>query len=102
MKQSCGSICSTYYMGVAMRTEISAREANQHLSRYLDAVQNGDEIIITRRGKSVAKLVGFEQKRTLTEAQMAARDRLLAIMGTGNAVADLPGRDELYSGMLGE
>lgn len=36
-----------------MKQHISLREANQHLSRYIDAVEHGDEIIITRRSKPV-------------------------------------------------
>ncbi|TXF08811.1 type II toxin-antitoxin system Phd/YefM family antitoxin, partial [Pelomicrobium methylotrophicum] len=40
-----------------MAQRISLREANQRLSQYIAAVERGEEIIITRRGKPVAKLV---------------------------------------------
>lgn len=33
------------------------REIKTHLSRYLQDVRNGDEIIITDRGKAVAQIV---------------------------------------------
>ncbi len=36
--------------------EISAKEARKNLSLLLDKVEHGDEIVITRRGKRVAKL----------------------------------------------
>ena len=35
---------------------VSVAEAKSHLSALLDAVQAGEEIIITRRGKPVARL----------------------------------------------
>ena len=34
--------------------------AKTHLSRLLDQVERGEEVIITRRGKPVAKLVRIE------------------------------------------
>jgi prevent-host-death family protein len=30
-----------------MKQQIGLREANQHLARYIEAVQRGDEIVIT-------------------------------------------------------
>ena len=59
-----------------MELNISVREANQHLSRYLDKVERGDEVVITRRGAPVARLVGTGGARVLTEAQRAARERM--------------------------
>jgi prevent-host-death family protein len=38
-----------------MRT-VSAREANQSFSKLLQAVVEGEEVVITRRGKPVARL----------------------------------------------
>ena len=35
---------------------VSVAEAKSHLSALLDAVQAGEEIIITRRGKVIARL----------------------------------------------
>jgi prevent-host-death family protein len=37
--------------------EIGAFDARDQFSRLLDQVQQGEEVIITRRGKPVAKLV---------------------------------------------
>ncbi len=36
---------------------ISVREVNQHFCRYLHAVDHGEELIITKRGREVARMV---------------------------------------------
>ena len=43
-----------------MRT-VSAREANQQFARILGEAANGEEIVITRRGKPVAVLAPYRQ-----------------------------------------
>ena len=40
-----------------MMREIGSFEAKNRLAELLKAVERGDEVIITRRGKAVAKLV---------------------------------------------
>ena len=62
-----------------MKQRISLREANQHLSRYIQAVERGDEIIITKRGKPVAKLVHVVEEHPLTLEQRAAWERIRSI-----------------------
>ncbi len=62
---------------------IGIREANQHLSRYIAAVERGEEVIITRRGQPVARLMPVTKKRQLTPEQKAARKRMLARMRKG-------------------
>jgi prevent-host-death family protein len=42
-----------------MRT-VGTFEAKNHLSELLDAVERGEEIEITRRGKPVARIVGID------------------------------------------
>jgi prevent-host-death family protein len=77
--------------------QISLREANQHLSRYIDAVQQGHEIIITRRGQPVARLVGVTRQKVLSTDQQAARKRSLERMHRGYSLGGQPvRRDELY------
>lgn len=66
-----------------MKQLVSLREVNHHLSRYIEAVERGDEVIITRRGKPVAKLVSATAERTLTPEQEAAWERTLARMDRG-------------------
>lgn len=63
-----------------MKQQISLREANQHLSRYIEAVERGDEIIITKRGKPVARLAKVVEETRLTPEKEAA---LQALFGMG-------------------
>jgi antitoxin (DNA-binding transcriptional repressor) of toxin-antitoxin stability system len=46
-------------------------------------VERGEEVITTRRGKPVAKIVRIESTQRLTAAQKAARERMLARMRKG-------------------
>lgn len=50
--------------------EVGVRELRDHLSRYLNAVREGDEVTVTDHGKAVARLVPVGQPRPL--------DRLIA------------------------
>ena len=69
-----------------MREFVSIREANQHLSRYLERVEQGAEIIITRRGKAIARVLPIEAQPQLSDAQRSARDRLRERMSRGYAL----------------
>lgn len=42
---------------------VTTHEAKTHLSRYLAAVEAGDEVVIARGRKPVAKLVPYETGR---------------------------------------
>ncbi len=46
-----------------MRKTVNVHEAKTHLSRLLEAVEEGEEIIIARAGKPVARLVPLERPR---------------------------------------
>jgi len=37
--------------------EVGVRELRDHLSKWLDAVKNGGDVIITERGKPVARII---------------------------------------------
>ena len=63
--------------------EISIREMNQNFSRYIQAVESGEEIIITRRGKPAARLTAISGARKLTKDQQAARLRTRERMKQG-------------------
>jgi prevent-host-death family protein len=52
--------------------EIGAFEAKNRLAALLDAVERGEEVTITRRGKPVAKLVRHELAIDRTKARAAA------------------------------
>jgi prevent-host-death family protein len=44
-------------------TQVNVHEAKTHLSRLLERVEAGEEIVVARAGKPVAKLVPYEGKR---------------------------------------
>jgi prevent-host-death family protein len=82
-----------------MQEIISIREANQHLSRYLERVEQGAELVITRRGKLIARVLPItEAKPLLTDdAQRAARERLREHMSRGYALGGARSdRDSLH------
>ena len=81
-----------------MKQLVNIREANQHLSRYIEAVEQGAEIIITRRGLPVARLIGFEKSTRLNERQTQARKRSLARMQKGYSLGgEMPQREALHA-----
>ena len=43
--------------------QVDIHEANTHLSRLLKCVLSGEEVIISKSGKPLAKLVPFEKPR---------------------------------------
>ncbi|MHB8870581.1 MAG: type II toxin-antitoxin system Phd/YefM family antitoxin [Thermoleophilia bacterium] len=43
---------------------VSVREARAEIARLLEAVEAGEEVIITRRGDPVARLVGLDPVRS--------------------------------------
>jgi prevent-host-death family protein len=49
--------------GDEVMTTVNVHEAKTHLSRLLERVEAGEEIIVARAGKPVAKLVPFEESR---------------------------------------
>jgi prevent-host-death family protein len=51
--------------------EIGAFEAKNKLGQLLDAVEHGEEIVITRRGKEVARLVPARLIHSRAEAHAA-------------------------------
>jgi prevent-host-death family protein len=52
-------------------TEIGAFEAKNCLGQLLDRVERGEEIVITRRGKAVARLAPLAEKRDINAARKA-------------------------------
>lgn len=46
------------------------REAQHHLSKLMDEVEKGQEIVLTRRGKQVGKLVPMENPEGLREKKI--------------------------------
>ena len=60
-------------MRLASRCTIGRREANRHLAQHIKAVDEGYEVIITRRGRPVARLTA--DVRTKDPATLAGRLR---------------------------
>ena len=78
-----------------MRT-VTAREANQSFSKLLQAVVEGEEVLITRRGKPVARLTPIE---AAADAERQAEiDRVIAHFREGVDLGEpvVWTRDELY------
>ncbi|HWD37442.1 MAG TPA: type II toxin-antitoxin system prevent-host-death family antitoxin [Fimbriimonas sp.] len=42
--------------------QVNVHEAKTHLSKLLEEVEAGEEVVIARGGKPVARLVGIEEK----------------------------------------
>jgi len=49
-----------------MAQQIGAFEAKTHFSQIIEKAERGEDFIITRRGKPVAKIIPFEQKTEMT------------------------------------
>ena len=78
-----------------MRT-VSAREANQSFSNLLAQAAAGEEIVITRRGKPVARLGPWEPPAVSAEKQ-AAIEEICRLMREGVPIgAGHVTRDEMH------
>lgn len=47
----------------AKKKTVNVHEAKTHLSRLLQRVERGDEIVIARSGRPIARLLPFESRR---------------------------------------
>ncbi len=79
--------------------EVGAFEAKTHLSTLLEAVEAGEEIMITRRGKPVALLVPVDRvqgpRRAVALDRIAALRQELQAAGAGLTPGSiLTARDE--------
>lgn len=45
--------------------EAGIRQLRNHLSRYLERVQAGEEIVVTDRGRAIARVLPIEGERTI-------------------------------------
>jgi prevent-host-death family protein len=79
--------------------EVGVRELRNHLSRYLDRVRDGNELIVTDRGHAIARVVPVGGERMLdrliaegivTPAK-EKRARVSKPIKTKSAVSDLVG-----------
>jgi prevent-host-death family protein len=66
-----------------MPKQISLRDANQGFARCIREVEGGEEFVITRNGRPVARIVPIAGKRVLSAHQQAARERMRRRMKKG-------------------
>jgi prevent-host-death family protein len=80
-----------------MSKTVTLREANQSFARCVRAVEAGEEFVITRNGKPVARLMPVSGRRVPTPQQEAAWQRLWAAMEQGWDIGAGPlDRDALH------
>lgn len=76
---------------------VTVREAQHHLSKVLDYVEDGEEVVITRRGRSIAKLIlcpdDLDSHSTVVPDFRAIRLKI-GTEGAGGRNAILQERDE--------
>lgn len=80
-----------------MRT-VSLKEANQQFSKLIQDVERGETVVITRRGKPVARLSPQPENKMDDPEWRAAYERMVAAMEEGIDLGGLQikDRDELY------
>ena len=61
-----------------MTQAITLRDANQSFARCVRAVEAGEELVITRNGRPVARLVPIAQDPALSPRRAAALERIRA------------------------
>jgi len=46
-------------------SQVGIRELRDHLSRYLERVQAGEEVVVTDRGRAIARVLPIDGERTI-------------------------------------
>jgi len=83
-------------VGLAVMREIGAFEAKNRLGQLLDWVEAGEEVVITRRGKPVAKLVSLTPDIDRIKARAAAQQ--IRQMSKGATLGGLKVKDLISDG----
>jgi prevent-host-death family protein len=78
--------------------EIGAFEAKNRLSELLDLAESGEEIVISRHGKQVAKLVPVQREFSREAARRAAEG--IREMSKGATLGKLEIKDLIEEGRL--
>jgi prevent-host-death family protein len=74
---------------------VSVRELKARLSEFLRRVQQGEEVVITQRGKAVGRIVPVEETRELAESEVVRKLRRLPWVRPGSGGTPLGARDPL-------
>lgn len=79
---------------------VSVEDARRHLRALLTRVENGEEIVLTRAGRPVARLVGPETAGAtiLSETIVAVSEALLVVSETIVAVSVIDGTARRWAG----
>ena len=76
---------------------VSLMTANQEFSRLIKEVEQGGDIVITRRGRPIARLVPHTADKTADPEWAAAHARMMAQLEEGAPLGGLRvEREELY------
>jgi prevent-host-death family protein len=78
--------------------EVGAFEAKNRLGQLLDLVERGEEVVITRHGKEVARLVPAKSAFNRQEAREAAQR--IREMSKGVTLGDLKLKDLISAGRV--
>ena len=78
--------------------EIAATRAKTSLGQVLDWVEGGEEVVITRRGKAVARLVPTQGRTDPAQAQAAAE--AIMAMRRGVTLGGLRIKDLIEEGRM--
>lgn len=76
---------------------VSLMTANQEFSKLIREVEQGEEVLITRRGRPIAKLLPHSTDKTVDPAWAAAYERMMARLEEGASLGGLKVvRQDLY------
>jgi prevent-host-death family protein len=82
---------------------VSAREANQRFSKLLAAAEAGEEIVVTRRGRPVVRIVAIAAGTDAKRKRDAAFRRFERLMSVGLPMGGLKvDRQALYDERMEE
>lgn len=76
--------------------EINVKEARGKISSLIDRVKDGDEVIILRRGKRMARLVPMQTEKKLLPCLKAFRDSIRVTGGPMSAMIVSQRNEERY------
>lgn len=88
----------------SVRTEVGVRELKNHLSGYLERVARGEEVIVTDRGRPVARLSSVSSVSSVS----SATNRLAELIASGvvtpptSSTRQLPTRRIRASGLVSD
>jgi prevent-host-death family protein len=69
-------------------TEVNIHEAKTHLSRLLEKVQQGEDVVIAKSGKPVARLVKIEKEKPKPRKFGTARGTIKLLPGWNDSFTE--------------